>query len=68
VAGPRVRARGVFAPAVLERLVAEHRAGRADHGHRLWLLINLEIWLRTAIDGEDRATVLQPAARRPRAA
>ncbi|HWE26743.1 MAG TPA: asparagine synthase (glutamine-hydrolyzing), partial [Polyangia bacterium] len=27
-------------------LVDEHLGGRADHGHRLWLLLTLEVWLR----------------------
>jgi asparagine synthase (glutamine-hydrolysing) len=30
-----------------ERLLAEHFGGRADHGHRLWLLLTLEVWLRS---------------------
>jgi asparagine synthase (glutamine-hydrolysing) len=30
----------------LERLVREHEGGRADHGHRLWSLLTLELWLR----------------------
>jgi asparagine synthase (glutamine-hydrolysing) len=28
------------------RLVREHESGRADHGHRLWTLLTLELWLR----------------------
>ncbi|HXV36229.1 MAG TPA: asparagine synthase C-terminal domain-containing protein, partial [Myxococcota bacterium] len=31
------------------RLLAEHRAGRADHGNRLWLLLNAELWYRIVI-------------------
>jgi hypothetical protein len=34
------------------RLFAEHRAGRRDHGERIWRLLNLEIWQRIFIDGE----------------
>jgi asparagine synthase (glutamine-hydrolysing) len=30
----------------VEGLVAEHLSGRADHGHRLWTLLTLELWLR----------------------
>ncbi|MBM3677644.1 MAG: asparagine synthase (glutamine-hydrolyzing) [Actinobacteria bacterium] len=35
---------------VVERLLAEHVAGRADHGHRLWCLLVLELWLRSWVD------------------
>jgi asparagine synthase (glutamine-hydrolysing) len=57
ILGPRARARGMFAPQPLERLVAEHEAGIANHADRLWLLLNLEIWQRIFLDGEDPATV-----------
>ena len=33
--------------AYVERLLNEHFAGRADHGGRLWLLLTLEVWLRS---------------------
>jgi len=36
-------------------LVKEHTARRADHGNRLWLLINAELWYRMAIRGESKA-------------
>jgi asparagine synthase (glutamine-hydrolysing) len=57
VLGPRAQARGMFAPEPLKRLVAEHEAGIANHADRLWLLLNLEIWQRIFLDGEDPATV-----------
>jgi asparagine synthase (glutamine-hydrolysing) len=53
VLGPRALARGLLAPQTLERLVAEHEAGAANHADRLWLLLNLEIWQRIFLDGED---------------
>jgi hypothetical protein len=37
----------------------EHRSGRAKHGDRLWLLVNLEIWQRIFCEGEDPAAVMQ---------
>lgn len=52
VLSPRARARGLFRPEAMTRLVAEHRAG-ANHGQRLWLLANLELWQRIFLDGED---------------
>ncbi len=61
VLGPRARGRGLFDPAALGRLVAEHRAGTANHGDRLWLLLNLEIWQRVFLDGEDHETVMGAA-------
>jgi len=57
ILGPRALARGMFAREPLERLVAEHEAGIANHADRLWLLLNLEIWQRIFLDGEDPATV-----------
>jgi len=33
-------------PGALERLVADHDAGRVDRGHQLWTLLTLELWLR----------------------
>jgi asparagine synthase (glutamine-hydrolysing) len=56
ILGPRARARGMFAPEPLARLVAEHEAGTANHADRLWLLLNLEIWQRIFLDGEEPAT------------
>jgi len=59
VLGPRARARGLFEPSCLRRLAEEHRAGRAAHGDRLWLLVNLEIWQRIFLDGDDVAGVMR---------
>ena len=61
VLGPRALRRGFFHPAALERLALEHRRGLGEHGDRLWLLVNLEIWQRIFVDGEDPATVLRSA-------
>ena len=46
----RARARGWFRPEAVERLIAEHVAEEADHGHRLWTLTMLELWLRAHVD------------------
>ncbi|MGH8174655.1 MAG: asparagine synthase-related protein, partial [Steroidobacter sp.] len=40
--------------AFIMRLVDEHAARRADHGNRLWLLINAEAWYRMMILGQSR--------------
>src|SRR5215203_2748169 len=40
---------GLFRRATVERLLAEHEAGR-DHGHRLWCLLVLELWRRAWVE------------------
>jgi asparagine synthase (glutamine-hydrolysing) len=58
VLGSRTARRGLFSPSALQTLAEEHRAGAAEHGPRLWLLVNLEIWQRIFIDGEDPAAIV----------
>jgi asparagine synthase (glutamine-hydrolysing) len=52
------RERGHFRREVLERILSDHVAGRADHGHRLWSLVMLELWLRTWIQTAQPAPTL----------
>jgi asparagine synthase (glutamine-hydrolysing) len=54
----RARQRGHFRPAVVERLLADHTAGRADHAHRLWCLVMLELWLRTWVEAPQPVPAL----------
>ena len=42
--------RGWFERSAVERLLADHAAGRADNGHRLWTLVMLELWQRAHVD------------------
>jgi asparagine synthase (glutamine-hydrolysing) len=49
----RARRRGQLRPAAVERLLQEHVSGRADHGHRLWCLLMLELWQRTHVEVEQ---------------
>ena len=42
--------RGWFREEELRRLLAEHETGRADHGHRLWCLLMLELWVREHVE------------------
>ncbi len=38
----------------IEHMLTEHLAGQHDHGNRLWLLCNAEIWYRMLIEGKSR--------------
>jgi asparagine synthase (glutamine-hydrolysing) len=58
VLGERAQARGLFQREYVEQVVGEHRNGGWDHGERLWSLINLELWQRIFIDGEEPEAVL----------
>ena len=62
VLGPRALQRGFFNPAALQQLAMEHRQGLREHGDRLWLLLNLEIWQRIFLDGDDVGTALTVGA------
>jgi asparagine synthase (glutamine-hydrolysing) len=48
--------RGWFRGDELQRLIGEHEAGRADHGHRLWCLLMLELWLREHVEAPALVT------------
>ena len=57
---------GILRAAPITTLLGEHMAGRADHGNRLWLLINAELWYRMMIHGGTRESLraeLQEAQR-----
>lgn len=41
----------------IEGLLAEHLGRKVDHGNRLWLLCNAEVWYRMAIEGWTKAEV-----------
>lgn len=42
--------RGYFERDRVEDLIRAHGRGEADHGHKLWALVNLEIWHRKYMD------------------
>ena len=50
VLGPTARRREWFNYDYVARLWSEHQARRARHGHRLWMLLWLEIWFRMFVD------------------
>lgn len=52
VLSTRALDRQLFNPQTVRRIVDEHLSGTRAHADRLWLLVNLEMWQRMAIDGE----------------
>jgi asparagine synthase (glutamine-hydrolysing) len=48
--GGEARSRGWLHAGALEQLLEEHVSERADHGHRLWTLVMLELWQRTHVE------------------
>ncbi len=58
--GSKGRARGLFDPAAVERLLQRHRAGQRQ-GYRIWALFMLELWHRQWIDSANPCD--EPAAR-----
>jgi asparagine synthase (glutamine-hydrolysing) len=58
VMGPRADARGYFNRSALHQMVTEHRSGRVTHADAIWLLVNLEIWLRIFCEGEAPGDVM----------
>lgn len=47
----RARARGLFRPDAVQRLLDEHVTGRHLHHDRIWALLMLELWFDMWIDG-----------------
>jgi len=43
-------ARGLFKPEMLRGLIEQHVQNKADHSHRLWTLLMLELWFDRFID------------------
>jgi asparagine synthase (glutamine-hydrolysing) len=58
-----VRARGLFEPDEVGRLIAANRNGREDNALRIWALLTLELWQRTFLDGDVRANGHHASAR-----
>jgi asparagine synthase (glutamine-hydrolysing) len=41
---------GMWLQPAIDRLLQDHLTGRSDHGNRLWLLLNSEVWYRMRIE------------------
>jgi asparagine synthase (glutamine-hydrolysing) len=48
-----VRQRGLFDPAAVQTLLADHQANRSDGTDALLALLNLELWSRLYLDGRS---------------
>jgi asparagine synthase (glutamine-hydrolysing) len=47
----RLAQRGIVRSSAVKQLWENHRSGRADHKHRLWAVVMLELWFRAFVDG-----------------
>ena len=61
VLGSRARERGIFNADFTRALVEQHQRGEANHSERLWSLVNLEMWFRRFIDGENTTATSESA-------
>jgi asparagine synthase (glutamine-hydrolysing) len=43
---------GIFDGAYLQQILDQHMSAQSDHSHRIWLLFNLEIWARLALENQ----------------
>jgi asparagine synthase (glutamine-hydrolysing) len=50
------RDRGWFRRNAVTEMLDEHEARRADHGHRLWCLLMLELWVREHVESPALVT------------
>jgi len=46
----RIRARGLFRPEAVAKLIKEHRDGRQDWSMQLWQFLTLELWAQNFLD------------------
>jgi asparagine synthase (glutamine-hydrolysing) len=46
----RARQRGYFDAPFIDRVLAEHLAGKRDHSRQLWMLLVFELWHRQYVD------------------
>jgi asparagine synthase (glutamine-hydrolysing) len=46
----RLKARGVFHPETVARLVREHQSGQKDWAFQIWQLLTFELWMQTFVD------------------
>jgi asparagine synthase (glutamine-hydrolysing) len=49
----QLKRRGLFNPVLVREMVAKHRSQKADYTDQLLALVNLELWCRIFLDGQD---------------
>lgn len=54
---PTLADAGLINGSKVQELLSQHLGQKADHGNRLWLLLNAEIWYRMLVDGSSRADI-----------
>jgi len=55
----RLVSKGYLNPSVVNSMLKEHLEKKSDHGQRLWLLCNAEIWYRMYIEGMKKKELQQ---------
>lgn len=58
----RIRARGLFDPAAVQRMVDDFHAAREDNALRIWALLTLELWQQEFLDRTTAPTTTPAAA------
>ncbi len=57
VLSERALSRNLFDETFVRRLVARHQQDGENHAERLWALVNVEMWLRQFMDGEEMSAL-----------
>jgi asparagine synthase (glutamine-hydrolysing) len=45
---------GILRQSPVNQMLDQHRHGKQDHGNRLWLMVNSEVWYRMCIQGQSQ--------------
>lgn len=54
---PRSTNRNLFKPSAIARIFDQHAVGQIDHYDRIWRLLNLELWHRVCLEGDEHKSV-----------
>jgi asparagine synthase (glutamine-hydrolysing) len=59
---PELAREGILKQGAITALLNDHRTGQADHGNRLWLLVNSEVWYRVFMLGQTEGQLAERIA------